>query len=119
MKIELPVLEMGELHLSVETLTRSPVFVKDHSALLSAERKLRGVMERFGATRKEEGWLILKRHTQRKVEVNLDRDEAVTVYVFVKRAVDLVRIKPVSKSLLSIFSQISLKLEYMGVALKP
>ena len=119
MKIELPVLEMGELHLSMETLAGSHVFVKDHPALLSAERKLRGVMERFGATRKEGCWLILKRHAQRKVGVKLDREEAVTVYVFVKRAVDLVRIKPVSQSILSIFSQISLKLELDGIALRP
>ena len=113
MKIELPILEMGELHLSMETLVGSSVFVKNHPAILSAERKLRG------ATRNEEGWLVLKRHLHRLVEVRLDQEEAVTVYVSVKRAVKLVHIEPVSKSLLSIFNKLSLKLEQMGVALKP
>lgn len=119
MKIELTMMEMGELHPSVETLAGSPVFVKDHPELLSAERKLRGVMERFGAKKNKDGWLIPKRYVQRKVEVKLDRKETVTIYVFIKWAVSIVGIEPVSQSLLSISSQISLKLELAGIAPKP
>ncbi len=119
MKIQLTMMEMGELHLLLEPFSKNPNFTEFRSSIESAGGKLRGALERFGARMDGRGWRFLKSKADTPVEVKLEKLEAIILRRLAKIAVVKIGGELAPKSLLPAHEKLSAQLDKAGVALKP